>query len=69
MRGFLAGVVVVKALNKLVMEVVKSDSSIGTEVRKKVLEKADTKILTRTRDEIDRELRARAEAARQVTFT
>ena len=64
MRGFVAGVIAVRALNRLVMEVVKSDSTIGTEVRKKILEKADTKTLTRTRDEINSELRARAEAMR-----
>lgn len=69
MRGFVAGVLVVRALNKLVVEIVKSDSSLGTEVRKKVLEKADTKTLMRTRDEIDRELRERASAASGIQFT
>ena len=65
----MAGVLLVKALNRLVTEILKSDSSLGNEVRKKVLEKADTKLLTRTRDEINRELGARAESFRRMEQT
>lgn len=62
MKGFVAGALFVKALNKLAVEVAKSDSSLGTEIRKKVLAKVETSLLVRTRDEIDAELASRREA-------